>query len=254
MSQQQTKQRRQKGRFSPEDEARLIARLDGTYNDELLALARHFGGQLQATRAHVKDIDVHGLTVEWETEGKREEMQFAFREVTGPASAMEEINELATEALQALGVTEPSQLARDRAQLQSQHLVDFSFRLPGVPLMAAVLLGMGLQGYLGLVAEVHPMVSFFRVVLPQMWSYYIFVVACGLHVFEGLACCALCQLIKLFQPKQMSTREQLKWTVGVTLFGLGCFHDFLSRLRRQFALADAIGPRPPNPAFSKKSQ
>ncbi|KAJ1936880.1 hypothetical protein FBU59_004918, partial [Linderina macrospora] len=246
MSRKQNKQRQQKGRFSPEDHERVISRLNGTYNEEILSLAKHFGGQPKATKAKVLDIDVHGVTVEWEyeaTEGgsvQREEMQFAFREVTGPASAMEEINELANEAMTALGVTGKSKLARDREALQSKHLVDFSFKLPSVPLMVAVLSGMGLQAYLGYVEDVHPSVQFFRSFMPQIWSYYIFVAAAGVHFIEAFACFALCYLIKLFQPKQMSTSEQIKWTVGVLLFGLGCFHDFLSRLRKQFALADAI--------------
>ncbi|KAI8325082.1 hypothetical protein GQ54DRAFT_295719 [Martensiomyces pterosporus] len=233
------------------DQEQLKKRLNTSYSAEVLNIARHFGNQPNASSARVLDIDTNGITIEWDfapssDKPQTEEMQFAFREVSGPASALQEVSDLASEAYQALGLSDKPQLTRDREAMEARHMVDFTFTIPNPLGMLAIVLGLSLTGYLAYAQNVHPSLSFIKEhVASQGTCYYILAAATGLHIFEACAVYAMCHLIKVFQPRQMDTANQIKWTVGCALFGILCLHDFISRIRRQFALADAINTQPP---------
>lgn len=246
MPNQTVRQRQKRDPLSDQEQDRLQAKLNTAYASDILSIARHFGGQPKATSAQIIDIDSKGITLEWEwTEDKRQktgEMQFAFRSPSGAGSVLKEISELAAESHQALGISDKPKLAKDKEALDAKNMVDFTFRPPSIAIMAGILVLLLLNGYLALVDEIHPALQFIRdYFVSQNTCYYIFVGCLGIHCFEAFLAFSVCHLIKTFQPQQMTTENQVKWTVGGALFGLFCLHDFLTRLRRQFALADAMG-------------
>ncbi|KAJ1962141.1 hypothetical protein GGI12_002824 [Dipsacomyces acuminosporus] len=247
MSHQQTaRQRQQRQGLSREEQEGLKAQLSTTYSDDILVIARHFGKQPSADAARVLDIDFNGFTIEWDwkesddAKVRKEEMQFAFREVRGPGSALQEISELAAEAHQALGVRGKPKLAEAIEAMEARNMVDFTFAMPNVLSMVFCIVGLGLLGYLALAENIHPSLVFLTQYVSQTACYYIFGVAIGLHVLEAAIAYMLCHLIKTFQPRQMNTENQVKWTLGCALFGVFCLHGFVTRLRLQFAMADAI--------------
>ncbi|KAJ2725968.1 hypothetical protein GGI07_000896 [Coemansia sp. Benny D115] len=258
LRQQQIKQRQRFSQLKAEEEQKLKLRLNAIYSNDILNIARHFGNRPEATSAQVIDIDDKGITIEWKwndsdsdnKSSSTEEMQFAFRESTSPGSALQEISDLACEAHRALGITEKPQLTRDKEAVESRILVSFEFAPPSIPTMAAVLFALVLLGYLAFSEEVHPSLQFIRGLVSQSVCYYIFVFALGIHVVESLIVCGVCQLIKTFQPRQMSTANQIKWTIGGVLFGMFCLHNFVSRILRQFAVAESI--RPPTAGHAKR--
>ncbi|KAJ1843206.1 hypothetical protein LPJ70_003489 [Coemansia sp. RSA 2708] len=237
--------------LSSSDRDALKSRLNDSYAGDLLSIARHFGGQPAAHQACIQDIDHTGFTLawEWREDGQLQsaDMQHVMREFAGPGSVIQEVSELAVEACRELG-EEPPRLARDKQAIDSRRLVDFAFVMPRLPVALLVLAGLVGLGYLALVDDVHPMVRFTRDFVSQTACYYIFVGCLVVHFFEACVVCAVCQLIKTFQPQQMSTGTQAKWTAGGLLFGVFCLHVFAAKIMRQFALADAMpanrGPRP----------
>ncbi|KAJ2352833.1 hypothetical protein IWW50_003943 [Coemansia erecta] len=252
---QQQQQQQQQPVLSPSDRDKLKTKLNTTYADDILCIAQHFGNQRSATRARVTDIDTNGITIEWEysdtgdnnrssseASAKRvEEMQFAVREFDGAGSVVQEVSDLATEASAALGRQQRPRLARDKEMLDQRTLVSFAFVRPGMVTMALVIAGLATLGYLAFVDTVeHPILQAIRAVVSRDACYYVLVAVAGIHFLEA---CAVCQLIKTFQPRQMDTRTQVKWTVGGAVFGLFCLHTFISKILRQFALAEAM-PKP----------
>ncbi|KAJ1894901.1 hypothetical protein LPJ66_004912 [Kickxella alabastrina] len=248
MSQQQQilRQRQKLNEIKAQEQEKLKSRLNSIYATDILNIARHFGNQPKAITARVIDIDDKGISIEWEWKDvdsektKSEDMQFAFREGASSSSALQEISDLASEATKALGINEKPQLTRDKEALDARTLVDFEFAAPSVATMVTVLLALALTGYMAYVEDVHPSLKFIRKFVSMAVAYYIFVFAAGIHLLEALSVCAICQLVKTFQPRQMSTESQIKWTIGSALFGVFCMHDFVSRIMRQFALADSM--------------
>ncbi|KAJ2852436.1 hypothetical protein IWW36_000323 [Coemansia brasiliensis] len=244
--QQIHRKRPTRAKLSSQDEAKLKAQLNTTYSQDILLIAQHFGNQHAAYKAQITDITSSSLTIEWEYKTnmvQKDEMQFALRDFEGPLSVIQEVSDLVAEAAAALGKTEESKLVSDKKMLDKKRLVDFSFVLPSVNVMAGVVLGLLLLGYLAFVHKLHPWLQPVRLVVSQSTCYYIFVICIGLHVFEACAVCAVCELIKTFQPQQMSTKTQLQWTVGGVLFGMFCLHTFMAKVARQFALAEGMAAR-----------
>ncbi|KAJ1993257.1 hypothetical protein GGI25_005070 [Coemansia spiralis] len=247
--QRQRQKQKQSNPLDAGDQERLKERLNTTYADDILIIARYFGDSLQATSAHVIDIDSQGVVIEWKSEDAKtskqltEEMRFAFRGPSGPGAALQEISDLASEASKALGLTEKPRLTKDREAVEARTLVSFEFKLPSVQMMVAVISSMSLLGYLALVDDIHPALKFFRYLVSQDTCHYMFVCAIILHLFEAFVVYIVCQLIKIFQPRQMSTKTQIQWTIGGLFFGLFSLHEFIKKLKRQFALADSMnGP------------
>ncbi|KAJ2240580.1 hypothetical protein GGI13_007620 [Coemansia sp. RSA 455] len=161
------------------------------------------------------------------------------RDITGPSSVLHEVSNLAVEAHKALGLAGEPQLTKDKREVDAKNLVDFTFRLPSPLNMASIAFGVGLLTYMALVNNVHPRLRFIRHWVSQDTCYHLFVWALIVHALEAGAVYAFCYLLKVIQPQQMDTKTQLKWTLGVVLFGLGCLHDFAKRVSRQFALVGA---------------
>ncbi|KAJ1870083.1 hypothetical protein LPJ57_005413 [Coemansia sp. RSA 486] len=248
MSQQQRQKmmmrRRQKmSQQLAQEQEKLKEQLNLIYSEDILNIARHFGNKREATAAQVTDIDNKAITIQWEwTEkgGKKstDEMQFAFREAASAGSAIQEISDLASEAHKALGVATKPQLTKDKEALEARTLVNFAFKPPSVVVMVAVLFGLFATGYLAFVEDLHPPLGFVRSYVSRLTCYYFFVIVIGLHVLEALAVFSVCQLIKTFQPRQMTTETQIKWTIGGALFGMFCLHEFIARIMRQFDIAE----------------
>ncbi|KAJ1863729.1 hypothetical protein LPJ73_000453 [Coemansia sp. RSA 2703] len=242
----QIRQRQKMAQHLAQEQEKLKGKLNTLYTADILSIARHFGNKPQATAARVTDIDNKGITIEWDWEnnvgGKKstDEMQFAFRDGASPGAAIMEISDLALEANKALGIDTKPQLTRDKEALEARTLVNFAFTPPSIPVMLSVLLGLSLAGYLGYVQDIHPSLHFIRALVSQSTCYYIFIMATGVHLLEALAVFAVCQLIKTFQPRQMSTKMQMQWTIGGALFGIFCLNKFISKILRQFAIADAM--------------
>ncbi|KAJ2101689.1 hypothetical protein GGI09_001631 [Coemansia sp. S100] len=243
--QQQARQRQKRDILSSEDQERLKERLNTSYSADILTIARHFGSRPLATTACVTDIDSNGITIEWQwadatkRKSATDEMQFAMRDITGPSSVLHEVSNLAIEAHKALGLAGEPQLTKDKREVDAKNLVDFTFRLPSPLNMASIAFGVGLLTYMALVNNVHPRLRFIRHWVSQDTCYHLFVWALIVHALEAGAVYAFCYLLKVIQPQQMDTKTQLKWTLGVALFGLGCLHDFAKRVSRQFALVGA---------------
>ncbi|KAJ1751987.1 hypothetical protein LPJ79_001614 [Coemansia sp. RSA 1821] len=229
-------------KLSNQDEAKLKTQLNNNYPEDLVLIAQHFGSQPTAYKAQITDITTSSLTIEWEyrtTRVQKDEMQFALRDFEGPLSVIEEVGDLVAEAALALGKTNPK-LVSDKKMLDQRRLVDFGFVLPSVLVMAGVFLGLGLLGYLAFAPELHPWLQPLRLAVSQSTCYYVFVFCVLVHVLEACVACAVCELIKTFQPQQMSTKTQLQWTVGGALFGMFCLHVFMAKVARQFALVDRM--------------
>ncbi|KAJ2746347.1 hypothetical protein GGI20_001407 [Coemansia sp. BCRC 34301] len=241
--QQQVRQRQKRDPLSVEDQTRLKDRLNASYSADILNIARHFGTRPLATSARVTDIDSSGITIEWQwadastRKSATDDMQFAFRELTGPSSVLHEVSNLALEAHKALGLAHEPQLTKDKREIDAKNLVDFTFRLPSVPAMASILFGIWLLAYMALVTNVHPSLAFIRAFVSQDTCYHLLVWALIVHALEAGAVYAFCYLLKIIQPQQMNTETQAKWTLGVAMFGLACLHDFAQRVARQFAIA-----------------
>ncbi|KAJ2453727.1 hypothetical protein EV183_002026 [Coemansia sp. RSA 2336] len=228
-------------KLTTQDEAKLKAQLNTNYPEDLLLIAQHFGNQPAAYKAQITYITSSSLTIEWEyttTRAHKDEMQFALRDFEGPLSVVEEIGDLVAEAALALGKT--SKLASDKKMLDQRRLVDFAFVAPSGLVMLGVLAGMVLLGYLAFARRVHPWLQPLRLVASQSTCYYVFVFCVLTHALEACVACAVCELIKTFQPQQMSTRTQVQWTVGGALFGMFCLHAFMAKVARQFALVDRM--------------
>ncbi|KAJ1649463.1 hypothetical protein GGF38_006105, partial [Coemansia sp. RSA 25] len=242
---QQARQRQKRDPLSAEDQEKLKDRLNASYSADILNIGRHFGSRPLATSARVTDIDSNGITIEWQwadassRKSATDEMQFTFRDVTGPSSVLQEVSNLALEAHKALGLSHEPHLTRDKREIDAKSLVDFTFRLPGIPAMASILFGLWLLAYMALVADVHPNLRFIRNFVSQNTCYHLLVWALIVHALEAGAVYAFCYLLKVIQPQQMNSELQMKWTLGVALFGLGCLHDFAKRVSRQFVLAGA---------------
>ncbi|KAJ1646023.1 hypothetical protein LPJ64_002446 [Coemansia asiatica] len=245
------RQRQKMSQQAAQEQEKLKSRLNSIYSEDILNIARHFGNRREATAAQVTDIDNKGITIQWQWEEKKDsgkkstdEMQFAFREAITAGSAIQEISDLASEANKALGLETKPQLTKDKEALEARTLVSFAFRPPRIQVMASVLFGLVLLGYMAFTEHVHPSLAFIRrYIISQTTCYYIFVIAIGAHILEALAVFSVCQLIKTFQPRQMTTEMQVKWTIGGALFGIFCLHDFMARIMRQFAIADSMkGP------------
>ncbi|KAJ2694162.1 hypothetical protein H4R19_005939 [Coemansia spiralis] len=253
MAHQQSKRR---SPLSRADCERVKERLNEAYAEDLLVIAQHFGKQPLATAARVADVDSSGVRIEWEWEepaadasnsssgdaggaaGQRqtEEMTFAVRDVSGPGSLLKEVSDLAAEAAAALG--------KDRRAPGARGLVDLAFVPPPQLAMVGVALAMAALWHVALVDDVHPALRFVRAVASREACYFVLVGVFCVHLIEALAACAVCQLIKTFQPQQMSTATQIQWTVGGALFGMFCLHTFAKKVARQIALIDAA-PSPP---------
>ncbi|KAJ2163046.1 hypothetical protein GGF46_000232 [Coemansia sp. RSA 552] len=253
MQRAQARQRQPRAALSDANRDQLKTQLNKTYAEDILSIARHFGGQSLADRAQVVDIDSNGITIEWEWpadaqgSGKRqtEDMQFAFRDFSGPGSVVQEVSDLAAEASQALGQTKQPRLVRDKEALDAKTLVSFEFVMPSPAVAVPVLTSIAVLIHLALAQTVHPALQFLTAVCSQRTYYFIFVACLVIHIFEACAVWAVCQLIKTFQPRQMSTATQLKWTAGGLTLGAFCLHSFMRSLLRQFALAESMpGPRP----------
>ncbi|KAJ1726268.1 hypothetical protein LPJ61_005303 [Coemansia biformis] len=254
MTHQQTRRREQHGALSTADCARLKARLNEAYAEDILGIAQHFGKQPLATAARVAEVDTNGVRIEWEwaaggSDGgpqrrQTEEMQFAIRGVSGPASVLKEVSDLAAEAAAALGTgRRTATLATDQAALGARGLVDLAFVPPSPLTMVGVAVALAALWHVALVDDVHPALRFVRAVASKDACYFILVGVVCVHLIEALAACAVCQLIKTFQPHQMSTATQLQWTVGGALFGVFCLHALAKKIARQLALADALPDR-----------
>ncbi|KAJ2032236.1 hypothetical protein IWW57_000325 [Coemansia sp. S610] len=243
--QQQARQRQKRDLLSSEDQERLKERLNASYSADVLNIARHFGSRPLATTARVLDIDINGITIGWQwadatkRKSAKDEMQFAFREITGPGSVLNEVSSLAIEAHKALGLAGEPQLTKDKRDVDAKNLVDFTFRLPGALTMASIVFGLWLLAYMALVNNVHPRLRFIRHWVSQDTCYHLFVWALIVHALEAGAVYAFCYLLRVIQPQQMNANLQLKWTLGVGLFGIACLHDFAKRVSRQFALVGA---------------
>ncbi|KAJ2806733.1 hypothetical protein H4R20_001571 [Coemansia guatemalensis] len=256
MSRQAANARQRRNVLSATDGEKLRAQLNTNYKDDLLRIAQHFGKQPRACDARVLDIDSSGVTIEWEwtdTEsdtGKRhtEDMQFALRDFSGTGSVLQEISDLASEASAALGVSQKPKLTRDKEALDAKNLVDFNFVAPGILSVVGVAMGITMLAYMSFISDVHPALQFTRRLVSQDACYYVFVAVVIIHFVEACVTCAACELIKTFQPRQMTTETQIKWTVGGLLFGGFCLHVFVSKLLRQFALAEAM----PGPEGSRR--
>ncbi|KAJ2865884.1 hypothetical protein GGI22_001412 [Coemansia erecta] len=241
---QQQQQQQQRSPLNSNDQERIKNWLNTVYANDVLRIVQHFGDCPTATAARTLDIDSNGVTVAWKSkEGEDQEMQFAFREPSGAGSALQEISDLANDASKALGLTETPQIVKDVDTLNKRTLVNFAFVLPSVPIMAAIAFGLTMLGYLALVEDIHPSLRFTRSLVSQGTWYFILVTTGVVHILEAMLTFVVCQLIKTFQPRQMSTHTQIQWTAGAALFGVFCLHNFITKLRRQFALADsAKGP------------
>ncbi|KAJ2827424.1 hypothetical protein GGI24_002653 [Coemansia furcata] len=95
--------------------------------------------------------------------------------------------------------------------------------------MASIIFGLWLLAYTALVAKMHPRLRFIRNWVSQDTCYHLLVWAIIVHAIEAGAVYAFCYLLKVIQPQQMNTNTQLKWTLGVGVFGLACLHDFAKR-------------------------
>ncbi|KAJ2607948.1 hypothetical protein H4S08_004638 [Coemansia sp. RSA 1365] len=255
MAQQQAKTRQRRNVLSATDSEKLKVQLNTNYRDDILRIAQYFAKQPKAYDARVIDIDSNGVTIEWEWSDKGsekrqiEDMQFALRDFSGTSSVLQEISDLASEASTALGEVQKPKLTRDKEALDAKNLVDFTFVSPGFLSIVGVTGGIALLTYMSFIADVHPALQFIRKIISQDACYYVFVAVVVIHFVEACVTYAACELIKTFQPRQMSTETQIKWTVGGLLFGLFCLHVFVSKLMRQFALAEAM----PGPDSSRRS-
>ncbi|KAJ2081871.1 hypothetical protein H4R24_002028 [Coemansia sp. RSA 988] len=257
MARQAANARQRRNVLDATNAEKLRARINTNYKDDLLKIAQHFGKQPRACDARVMDIDSNGVTIEWEWTDKDsetdkrqiEDMQFAFRNFSGTSSVLQEISDLANEASAALGVSQKPKLTRDKEALDAKNLVDFTFVAPGILSMVGVVMGVALLAYMALISDVHPNLQFIRRLVSQDACYYVLVAVIVIHFVEACVACAACELIKTFQPRQMTTGTQIKWTVGGLLFGIFCLHVFISKLMRQFALAESM----PGPDSSRRS-
>ncbi|KAJ1763825.1 hypothetical protein LPJ69_002223 [Coemansia sp. RSA 1752] len=243
--QQRMRQRQQPG-LSPTDQHKLKTTLNTTYADDMTLIAQHFGNP-HATRARITDIDAHGgVTLEWETSSTdgsaTEDMQFAVRGFDGTSSVVRELGDLATEAMCAISQnpSSVSQLSRAQHALDARVLVDFAYVQPSILVMSLVAIGMSALTMLAVSSSSHPLLKFVHMFVSQSTCYYVLVGVIIVHFLEACVVCAVCQLVKTFQPRQMDTRTQVQWTVGGALFGLFCLHAFASKIMRQFALAESM--------------
>ncbi|KAJ2553294.1 hypothetical protein EV175_002993 [Coemansia sp. RSA 1933] len=244
---QAQEQQQQRSPLDSNDQERIKEWLNTVYADDVLRIVHHFGDCPKATNVRVVDIDANGVTVAWKSEklkkGEEQEMQFAFREPSGAGSALQEISELASDASKALGLTDTPLIVKDMETLNQRTLVNFAFVPPSVPIMAAILFGVIMLWYLALVEDIHPALGFTRSLVSQSTCYFILVTTVVVHAVEALLTFVVCQLIKTFQPRQMSLKLQMQWTAGAAMFGIFCLHKFITKLRRQFELADSMkGP------------
>ncbi|PIA13907.1 hypothetical protein COEREDRAFT_83099 [Coemansia reversa NRRL 1564] len=257
MAQQQAKTRQRRNVLSATESEKLKVQLNTNYSDDLLRIAKYFGKQPKAYDARVIDIDNNGVTIEWEWIDKNsetsnrqiEDMQFALRDFSGTSSVLQEISDLASEASTALGESQKPKLTRDKEALDAKNLVDFTFVPPGILSIIGVMMGIALLTYMSFISDVHPTLQFIRKLISQDACYYVFVAVMVIHFVEACVTYAACELIKTFQPRQMTTETQIKWTIGGLLFGVFCLHAFVSKLMRQFALAEAM----PGPDSSRRS-
>ncbi|KAJ1773009.1 hypothetical protein LPJ74_000960 [Coemansia sp. RSA 1843] len=242
--QQRQQQQQQQQQLNDNDQERIRTWLSTVYADDVLRIVQHFGDCPSATDVRVLDVDANGVTVAWKSkEEEKQEMQFAFRQPSGAGSVLQEISDLASDASKALGLTETPQIAKDIETLNARTLVNFAFVLPSLTVMVAIVFGVSMVGYLALVEDIHPWLEFTRSVVSQGTWYFILVVTAAIHALEALLTFVVCQLIKTFQPRQMNTKMQIQWTAGSALFGIFCLHRFITKLRRQFELADSMkGP------------
>ncbi|KAJ2483294.1 hypothetical protein IWW56_000486 [Coemansia sp. RSA 2131] len=242
---------RQQPGLSATDQHKLKTTLNTTYSEDMNMIAQHFGNQ-RAAQARITDIDTHGgVTLEWDvpsnTDGSAtEDMQFAVRGFDGTSSVVRELGDLATEAIRALSGSpqRESELSRAQHALDARVLVDFAYVQPSVLAMSFVALGMSALTMLAVSSSTHPLLELVHMFVSQSTCYYVLVGVIIVHFLEACVVCAVCQLVKTFQPRQMDTRTQMQWTVGGALFGLFCLHEFASKIMRQFALAESM-QRPP---------
>ncbi|KAJ2503701.1 hypothetical protein GGH96_000041 [Coemansia sp. RSA 1972] len=248
--QQRMRQRQQQQPgLSPADQHKLQTTLNTTYSADLSMIAQHFGSP-QATHARITDIDAHGgITLEWNTtDGVTEDMQFAVRGFDGTSSVVRELGDLATEATRAISQNPQSvsELSRAQSALDARVLVDFAYVQPSLLAMSFVALGMSALVTLAVSTSSHPLLKFTRLFVSQSTCYYLLVGVVIIHFLEACVVCGVCQLVKTLQPRQMDTKTQVQWTVGGALFGLFCLHAFVSKIMRQFALAESM--QRPQPA------
>ncbi|KAJ2778472.1 hypothetical protein H4R18_004570 [Coemansia javaensis] len=241
----QQAQRRAEKQEQEEGYARLKGQLNAAYSADVLDIARHFGAQPLADAARVVDIDGSGMRVEWSWAGAAgerltDETTFMFRAVDGVGAALHEVSALAAKAASALGRTEKPRLVGDREALAARTLVDFAFVPPPAPAVLAVGAGLAALWHVATADAVVPALAFARAVASRDTWHYALVAVVGLHAIEALAACAVCQLIKTFQPRQMTTATQLQWTVGGALFGMVCLHALVKKVARQLALVGAM--------------